>query len=100
LRAVSIDMTPIFSGVCRSTDSEAMNIVEVIDEVKGICGDEVKVYTGNGHVRQDVTSQIAVMPLPPFGVTLLWHAFSAMEMCEAHKTMWKTLEVYSDNLLR
>ncbi|MCG7850122.1 MAG: hypothetical protein MIO93_13240, partial [ANME-2 cluster archaeon] len=27
LRAVAIDMTPIFSGVCRSTDSEAMNIV-------------------------------------------------------------------------
>jgi len=36
LRAVSIDMTPIYSGVCRSTDSEAMNIVEVIDEVKEI----------------------------------------------------------------
>jgi len=52
LRAVSIDMTPIFSGVCRSTDSEAMNIVEVIDEVKGICGDEVKVYTGNGHTTK------------------------------------------------
>jgi hypothetical protein len=34
LRAVSIDMTPIYSGVCRSTDSEAMNIVEVIDEVE------------------------------------------------------------------
>jgi len=39
MRAVSIDMTPIYSGVCRSTDSEAMNIVEVIDEVKEICGD-------------------------------------------------------------
>jgi hypothetical protein len=49
LRAVSIDMTPIFSGVCRSTDSEAMNIVEVIDEVREICGDGVKIYTGNGH---------------------------------------------------
>jgi hypothetical protein len=32
-------MTPIYSGVCKSTDSEAMNIVEVIDEVKEICGD-------------------------------------------------------------
>ncbi len=67
--------------------------MEVIDEVKEICGDNVSIYTGNGHVRQDVTSQIAAMPLPSFGVTLLWHAFSAMKMCEAHKTMWKTLEV-------
>ncbi len=38
-------------------------------------------------VRQEVVSQIAEMPLPPFGVTLLWHAFSAMKKCEAHKTM-------------
>ncbi len=38
-------------------------------------------------VRQEVASQIAEMPLPPFGVTLLWHAFSVMKRCEAHKTM-------------
>ncbi len=38
-------------------------------------------------VRQEVASQIAAMPLPPFGVTLLWHAFSVMKRCEAHKTM-------------
>ncbi len=47
-------------------------------------------FSGNGNVRQDVASQIAVMPLPPFEVTLLWHTFSAMKMCEAHKTMWRT----------
>jgi hypothetical protein len=56
LRAVSIDMTPIFSGVCRSTDSEAMNIVEVIDEVKAICGDGVKIYTGNGHTTTKISA--------------------------------------------
>jgi hypothetical protein len=56
LRAVSIDMTPIFSGVCRSTDSEAMNIVEVIDEVKEICGDGVKIYTGNGHTTTKISA--------------------------------------------
>jgi hypothetical protein len=61
LRAVSIDMTPIFSGVCRSTDSEAMNIVEVIDEVKGICGDEVKVYTGNGHTTTKISAGMAFL---------------------------------------
>jgi hypothetical protein len=28
-------------------DSEAMNIVEVIDEVKEICGDDVHIYTAD-----------------------------------------------------
>jgi hypothetical protein len=61
LRAVSIDMTPIFSGVCRSTDSEAMNIVEVIDEVKEICGDGVKIYTGNGHTTTKISAGMAFL---------------------------------------
>jgi hypothetical protein len=30
LRAVSTDMLPLHSGGCRSTDSEAMNIVEIM----------------------------------------------------------------------
>ncbi len=61
LRAVSIDMTPIYSGVCRSTDSEAMNIVEVIDEVKEICGDDVCIYTGNGHTTTKISAGMAFL---------------------------------------
>jgi hypothetical protein len=61
LRAVSIDMTPIYSGVCKSTDSEAMNIVEVIDEVKEICGDEIKIYTGNGHTTTKISAGMAFL---------------------------------------
>jgi len=66
LRAVAIDMTPIFSGVCRSTDSEAMNIVEVIDEVKEICGDDVHIYTvhiytGNGHTTTKISAGMAYL---------------------------------------
>lgn len=61
LRAVSIDMIPIYSGVCKSTDSEAMNIVEVIDEVKEICGDEVKIYTGNGHTTTKISAGMAFL---------------------------------------
>jgi len=61
LRAVSIDMIPIYSGVCRSTDSEAMNIVEVIDEVKKICGDGVRIYTGNGHTTTKVSAGMAFL---------------------------------------
>jgi len=34
LRAVSIDMLPLRSGGCRSTDSEAMNIVEIMKDVQ------------------------------------------------------------------
>lgn len=56
LRAVAIDMTPVYSGVCRSTDSEAMNIVEVIDEVKDVCGDNVHIYTGNGHTTTKISA--------------------------------------------
>jgi len=61
LRAVSIDMTPVYSGVCRSTDSEAMNIVEVIDEVKKICGDGVRIYTGNGHTTTKTSAGMAFL---------------------------------------
>jgi len=50
-------------------------------------------YNNHSNVRQEDTPQNAVMPLLPFGVTLLWHAFSVMKRCEAHKTMWRTLEV-------
>jgi hypothetical protein len=39
LRAVSMDMKPIHSSGCRSTDSEAMNMVSVIDDVQRVCGD-------------------------------------------------------------
>ncbi len=49
LRAVSTDMLPVFSTGCRSTDSEAMNIVEVMKEVQEICNGCVKIYSGNGH---------------------------------------------------
>jgi len=61
LRAVAIDMTPIYSGVCRSTDSEAMNIVEIIDEVKEICGDDVHIYTGNGHTTTKISAGMAYL---------------------------------------
>ncbi len=61
LRAVSINMIPVYSGVCRSTDSEAMNIVEVIDEVREICGDSVHTYTGNGHTTTRISAGMAYL---------------------------------------
>jgi len=49
LRAVSTDMKPIHSSGCCSTDSEAMNMVSVMDEVQRVCGENVRIYTGDAH---------------------------------------------------
>ena len=40
----------------RSTDSEAMNIVEVMDEVQRICGEQVGIYTGDGHATSRISA--------------------------------------------
>jgi hypothetical protein len=56
LRAVSTDMSPLYSGDFRSTDSEAMNIVEVMAEVQKICGEQVKIYTGDGHTTSRISA--------------------------------------------
>ena len=56
LRAVSTDMSPLYSGDFRSTDSEAMNIVEVMAEVQRICGEQVRIYTGDGHTTSRISA--------------------------------------------
>jgi len=56
LRAVSTDMSPLYSGGFRSTDSEAMNIVEVMAEVQKICGEQVKIYTGDAHTTSRISA--------------------------------------------
>ena len=56
LRAVSTDMSPLYSGGFRSTDSEAMNIVEVMAEVQRICGEQVRIYTGDGHTTSRISA--------------------------------------------
>ncbi len=73
LRAVSINMIPVYSGVCRSTDSEAMNIVEVIDEVKEICGDSVHIYTGNGHTTTRISAGMAYLSHGVIAAGRLYH---------------------------
>jgi hypothetical protein len=72
LRAVSVDMLPVFSSGCRSTDTEAMNVVEVIKEVQEICNGSVKLYSGNGHT----TSRVAAgMVFLSFGVVAAGRIF-------------------------
>ncbi len=61
LRAVSMAMLPVFSSGYRSTDSEAMNIVEVLKEVQEICNGNVKICSGNGHATSRVAAGMAFM---------------------------------------
>jgi hypothetical protein len=61
LRAVSTAMQPVFSSGYRSTDSEAMNIVEVLKEVQEICNGNVKICSGNGHATSRVAAGMAFL---------------------------------------
>lgn len=65
LRGVSVDMLPVFSFGCRSTDTEAMNVIEVIKEVQEICNGSVKLYSGNGHTTSRVSAGMVFLS---FGV--------------------------------
>jgi len=65
LRAVSTDMLPLRSGGCRSTDSEAMNIVEIMKDVQEICGNSVRLYSGDSHTVSRIAAGMAFLS---FGV--------------------------------
>lgn len=49
VRAISSFLIPVFSSNCRSTDSEAMNIVEIVNHAKTVLGEEFKFCAGNAH---------------------------------------------------
>jgi hypothetical protein len=61
LRAVSTDMLPLRSGGCRSTDSEAMNIVEIMRDVQEICGNSVRLYSGDSHTVSRIAAGMAFL---------------------------------------
>ena len=56
MRSVTPDMNPINSFRCRSTDSEAMNIVSVMDKIQTVCDGNVKIYTGDAHTVSRVSA--------------------------------------------
>ncbi len=58
-------MLPVFSCGCRSTDTEAMNVVEVIKEAQEICNGSIKIYSGNGHTTSRVSAGMVFLS---FGV--------------------------------
>ena len=59
LRAISLFLIPVFSSNCRSTDSEAMNIVEIVNHAKSVLGEEFKFCAGNAHTVSRVAAGLA-----------------------------------------
>jgi hypothetical protein len=56
LRGVSTNMKPIHSNSCSPTDSEAMNMVSVMDEVQLVTSGTVNIYTGDAHTVSRVSA--------------------------------------------
>ncbi len=59
VRAVSPYLIPMFSSNYRSTDSEAMNVIEIINQAKSVLGEEFKFCTGNGHTVSRIAAGLA-----------------------------------------
>jgi hypothetical protein len=49
----------MFSSNYRSTDSEAMNIIEIVNQAKSVLGEEFKFCTGNGHTVSRIAAGLA-----------------------------------------
>ncbi len=59
IRAVSPYLIPMFSSNCRSTNSEAMNIIEIVNHAKSVLGEGFKFCTGNAHTVSQVAAGLA-----------------------------------------
>jgi hypothetical protein len=59
LRAVAHTLVPVYSINCRSTDSEAMNIVPVLAHARSALGDDLRWYTGNSHTVSRLAAGMA-----------------------------------------
>ncbi len=59
VRAVTPYLIPIFSSNCRSTDSEAMNIIGIINHAKNVLGEQFKFCAGNAHTVSRVAAGLA-----------------------------------------
>ncbi len=59
VRAVSPYLIPMFSSNFRSTDSEAMNVIEIVNQAKSVLGEEFKFCTGNSHTISRIAAGLA-----------------------------------------
>jgi len=66
IRSITPNTGPIDSSVCHSNDSEAMNMISVMDRIQTVCDNNIKMYTGDSHT---VSRKSAGMVLAGYGVT-------------------------------
>ena len=59
IRAVSSMLIPVFSSNYRSTDSEAINIVDIINHAYDLIGNDLKFCAGNSHTVSRVAAGLA-----------------------------------------
>jgi hypothetical protein len=59
IRAISCMLIPIFSSNFRSTDSEAMNISDIINHAYNLIGDDLKSCAGNSHTVSRMAAGLA-----------------------------------------
>jgi hypothetical protein len=59
VRVVSPYLIPVFSSNFRSSDSEAMNMMEIVNHAKSVLGEEFKFCTGNAHTVSRVAAGLA-----------------------------------------
>jgi hypothetical protein len=59
VRAVSPYLIPVFSSNCRSSDSEAMNMMEIVNHAKSVLGEEFKFCAGNAHTVSRIAAGLA-----------------------------------------
>jgi hypothetical protein len=59
IRAISFMLIPVFSSNFRSTDSEAMNISDIINHAYNLIGDDLKSCAGNSHTVSRTAAGLA-----------------------------------------
>jgi hypothetical protein len=59
IRAISSMLIPVFSSNFRSTDSEAMNISDIVNHAYNLIGDDLKSCAGNSHTVSRTAAGLA-----------------------------------------
>jgi hypothetical protein len=59
IRAISSMLIPVFSSNFRSTDTEAMNITDIINHAYDLMGDDLKFCAGNSHTVSRIAAGLA-----------------------------------------
>ena len=56
LRGIGEFRLPLYSFAIPSTDSEAMNALEIVSRARRVAGEEIRIYMGNGHTVSRVSA--------------------------------------------